>query len=630
MQRRFVQWRSPLAATLVLVLLLAVSSFIVTGRINKTEEDVSFTRLAEEAEELSHSLEMNINSDRDKLSLLAELMASNVGEPEDLLSFYRSTGAFFSRLELLLPSDEVITASGTRVDVTGQLSFEREAALGAHISDRVLDLNGTDYVVRHFVPIEREGKVIALLYGVIELGELVEDLPYSPYGGEAAVYVIDGATGDFLIDTWHTELGNIWDLGSRPMAEGYDNDLLRQGLVDGESNYVVFVSNTTGEHLYFYYTPLEINLWRVVLSVPEDLVFSGARDIRSMLNLLLILGCIAFLIYISWLVFYVRRETGEKQRQLDALNYIYDVEKLLFNAHEQKENITRSLAVIARMLPARRVAFTMLGGDSKEADYLWEEGGESQLGVALLENAPVIADYFMAGHQDISVHTQQEIQELLPDLPKEMSDLASVPVEDADGIIRGVLSASGLSKHTDCAAMLKSVGFSFAMLCGNTRTYRKIQRQGEQDALTGLYNRNRYETDLPHIASECQSGICCVYMDANGLHELNNEQGHEAGDAMLRAISDEICDHFGPKCAYRVGGDEFLVFAIDEDESEVAHHCRAMAIALEQKGYYISYGIAWLPAPVYDPEPLVKAAEIRMYTAKHEYYSDPAHDRRAR
>ena len=43
------------------------------------------------------------------------------------------------------------------------------------------------------------------------------------------------------------------------MAPGYDHEHLKQGLIDGESAYVVFVSQTTGEYLYFYYTPLSVN-----------------------------------------------------------------------------------------------------------------------------------------------------------------------------------------------------------------------------------------------------------------------------------------------------------------------------------------------------------------------------------
>ena len=56
------------------------------------------------------------------------------------------------------------------------------------------------------------------------------------------------------------------------------------------------------------------------------------------------------------------------------------------------------------------------------------------------------------------------------------------------------------------------------------------------------------------------SPAICVYIDANGLHELNNERGHEAGDLMLRFVADSLMEQFPRGSLYRVGGDEFVVF----------------------------------------------------------------------
>ena len=630
MHRRFRQWKSPLVVTLILVALIAAASYFVTRRINTMEENASFNSLAKEAEEFAHSIELNVSSDRDKLELIASLMAVSLNEPEDFLRLYRSTGTFFSRLELLLPGDQVVTGSGEIIDASGALSFEREAALGAHISDRETDIDGEGYAVRHFVPVKQEDEVVAMLYGVIELGRLGEELPYSPYGGEAAVYVIDGATGDFLIDTWHREIGKIWQLGARPMVDGYDDAQLRQGLVDGQSNYVVFISNTTGERLYFYYAPLAINQWRVALSVPEDTVFASARNIRGLLNILLVIESALFAAYIVWMTLYVRRETGEKQRQLDALSYIYDVEKLLFNAHEHRENVTDSLEVIGRMLPARHVAFTMFEEDGSTLDYLWEDGDEFEIGSALLQGARILANFFAAGYTELYETAQSDVRAILYNAPEKMGDIVAIPVEDSGGVIRGVLSASGLKKRAGCVRMLKSVAFSFALFYSNTHTYRRMQRQGERDALTGAYNRNRYERDLSNIAAECTGGLCCVFIDANGLHEMNNTFGHEAGDEMLRTVADGIRDRFGGDHLYRLGGDEFVVFVPDGSEPEVAHHCRAVTEILAQKGYHISAGVSWRKTPVEDVEALVREAERHMYEVKREYYSSPGRDRRAR
>ena len=63
----------------------------------------------------------------------------------------------------------------------------------------------------------------------------------------------------------------------------------------------------------------------------------------------------------------------------------------------------------------------------------------------------------------------------------------------------------------------------------------------------------------------CQENVVCVYADANGLHELNNEQGHDAGDRMLQTVAREMQSRFGDAHTYRVGGDEFVAFVPDRE-----------------------------------------------------------------
>ena len=99
---------------------------------------------------------------------------------------------------------------------------------------------------------------------------------------------------------------------------------------------------------------------------------------------------------------------------------------------------------------------------------------------------------------------------------------------------------------------------------------------------------------------------------------------------MLQAAAREIQHRLGDRYAYRIGGDEFIVFCVDEDKDAVLRRSEAVAAALEEKGYHISAGVDWRPVPVDDMDELVKAAEKRMYEAKRAYYQIPGHDRRAR
>lgn len=336
-----IHWVKAMAVTAAMILLIISVSYSVIMWINHREEENSFERLDEEAGEIASYMEERAERNREKLELIARV-ASQYDDlsSQSLWSFldaYAGTD-MMSKLELLLPGDIVLTEGGKRVNAEGVLSFEKEAALGAHITNRETDLTDGSYIVRNYVPVCRNGETVAMLYGVIQLGNLPKELAESPFGGKAAIYIIDGESGDFLLDTWHSaEGGNIWALGERKMAPGYDHEQLKQGLIDGKNGYVVFVSQTVGEYLYFYYEPIQINNWRIALSVPESVTFEKANEVKNVLNIILVFESIAFILYFLWMLRYVRTETSEKQHKLDTINYMYDVEKLLFNAHEKKK-----------------------------------------------------------------------------------------------------------------------------------------------------------------------------------------------------------------------------------------------------------------------------------------------------
>jgi diguanylate cyclase (GGDEF) domain len=97
----------------------------------------------------------------------------------------------------------------------------------------------------------------------------------------------------------------------------------------------------------------------------------------------------------------------------------------------------------------------------------------------------------------------------------------------------------------------------------------QIEHLSQTDLLTGVKNRNYYEERLQKYPEMCASNLICVYADVNGLHEINNEQGHLAGDQMLHEVAASMQRRFGPEHTYRVGGDEFVAFRADGQPEEV-------------------------------------------------------------
>lgn len=88
------------------------------------------------------------------------------------------------------------------------------------------------------------------------------------------------------------------------------------------------------------------------------------------------------------------------------------------------------------------------------------------------------------------------------------------------------------------------------------------------DSLTGLLNRNCFEQTIENLDKNEYRNVACVYIDANGLHNINNRFGHEAGDNMLKAIAQALQSKFGSDKTYRIGGDEFVVFTFGETKNK--------------------------------------------------------------
>ena len=121
------------------------------------------------------------------------------------------------------------------------------------------------------------------------------------------------------------------------------------------------------------------------------------------------------------------------------------------------------------------------------------------------------------------------------------------------------------------------------------------------------------------------SSAICVYIDANSLHELNNERGHEAGDLMLRFVAESLMEQFPKGSLCRVGGDEFVVFPAPAEGQTCEDRMRSASITAQ--GYSISYGIAAHESVVGLRE-LVREADEKMLESKRAYCAE--HDRRVR
>lgn len=162
--------------------------------------------------------------------------------------------------------------------------------------------------------------------------------------------------------------------------------------------------------------------------------------------------------------------------------------------------------------------------------------------------------------------------------------------------------------------------FTMITMYQNAISRKKLREIASFDILTGMKNRNAFESEREDWPSQCSLALSCVYVDVNGLHTLNNSEGHEKGDQMLQTVAMEMRKTFGKNNCYRTGGDEFVAFVVDQQYAEVRKSVEALLFHIEENGYSVAVGVATRSAGGIEINELTKLAEKRMYLAKEEHY----------
>ena len=146
----------------------------------------------------------------------------------------------------------------------------------------------------------------------------------------------------------------------------------------------------------------------------------------------------------------------------------------------------------------------------------------------------------------------------------------------------------------------------------------ETEEKANIDVLTGLRNRNLYEAYLKKLEGS-KDNIICIFVDVNGLHDINNTKGHSAGDQMLRFTADTLKVQFGDDHIYRIGGDEFVLFRKDKTYTEIKECLDNFHETLRRNDYHAAVGTSDLKNGI-SIEQLVENAEKNMYESKQTYY----------
>ncbi len=178
----------------------------------------------------------------------------------------------------------------------------------------------------------------------------------------------------------------------------------------------------------------------------------------------------------------------------------------------------------------------------------------------------------------------------------------------------------------------RAVGERISLALANLRLREVLRSQSIRDPLTGLFNRRFMEESLERELRRAMRGgqqVALLMLDIDHFKQFNDTFGHQAGDAVLRALGNLLKETTrGQDVVCRYGGEEFA-FVLSGASREAARR-RAEVVREEVKSLNVrhggqllgavtlSVGIAVFPENGETAERLVKAADDALYRAKEE------------
>ncbi len=143
------------------------------------------------------------------------------------------------------------------------------------------------------------------------------------------------------------------------------------------------------------------------------------------------------------------------------------------------------------------------------------------------------------------------------------------------------------------------------------------------DLLTGVLNRNEMNNRVMQLVLDDRPGrknIGIIFADLNGLKRMNDSQGHQAGDMLIKNAAAILQEVLSGHEIYRAGGDEFMVLLRGTDIEQLQNYekeIKGKADKSENVSFAIGLCVEEDSQNIYEA---MKTADVNMYEDKKRYY----------
>ena len=310
-------------------------------------------------------------------------------------------------------------------------------------------------------------------------------------------------------------------------------------------------------------------------------------------------------------------------------NFIINCTKFLHSNLPFEERINGVLERVGKAAGAKRVYILESIGDHhfRETFEWCREGVPSVMHLYedLNETNLVVWEELFGDSNNVIVEDVEQLKDSHPQAYSRLTpvvdkNIIEIHMMDGDQLL-GYFGLVDYSTSTalNLTLLAESVSYFLSSEMIRRRLMEELRKSSVRDMLCDVLNRNAMEQALLRLNGR-QTSVGILFADANGLKQINDSQGHDVGDQLLKKISEILVTEFSPQAVYRAGGDEFVaIMSGIEEEVFRAKVSAVRRIFAETEGISVASGYAWAPHAE-DVDLVMREADQAMYADKAEYY----------
>lgn len=321
----------------------------------------------------------------------------------------------------------------------------------------------------------------------------------------------------------------------------------------------------------------------------------------------------------------------ELKNMLDVQTLITNCVRMLYAVDDLDQTINAVLTQIGEFLVSDRAYVFEIKDELMNNTHEWTALGISpQLEKLQQLDLSLISDWlpFFEKNDCIIIDDVEQLQKTNPAAyatlhAQEITSLIAAPIF-LDNKLAGYIGIDNYDseKIKNSSYLLLSMSIFLSYAIRHRNHVDMLHRLSYHDLLTNALNRNAFMDVLSQFRPGQYASAGIIYIDINGMKEINDFYGHHQGDKILITTVAKVFNLFKPDELFRIGGDEFVIITYDLTETDFYEKFNLLRNIFCEKTnlpFSIATGSCWVKSPSDLNSPL-QQADSAMYTDKKKFY----------